>query len=210
MRRRCGRGAGAGAARAAVVVGAAAGSEVGAQGEDEDEEEDDDAEVVATAEQIEGAADVLRELTAVRAALAEFELADDELTLMLEMFDSTPKQGMIIGYRDAFKLARDLGDDAAGAAYVATEGLTPTLANLLSELKSLRDEQVAIRDPDGDANRVTSDVLDRLPGLSDEDKAALAPAMANIGVAGVAGAAWNGILLAVVGLVVLVFVLPSL
>ncbi|XRB04096.1 hypothetical protein NFJ02_19g34510 [Pycnococcus provasolii] len=153
---------------------------------------------------------VLADINAVRENLDEFELDDNELSLMLEMFDSTPKQGMVIGYRDAFNLVRGLGEGADGAAYVAAEGLTSTLTLLLNELTGLRDEQIAIRDPDGEANRVTSDVLDQLPGLSDDDKARLAPAMASIGVFGVAGAAWNGIVLCLIFITLLLFVLPRL
>ena len=74
----------------------------------------------------------------------------------------------------------------------------------------MRDEQIYIRDPDGEANRVTSDVLDQLPGLSDDDKARLAPAMTSIGVFGVAGAAWNGIVLCLIFITLLLFVLPRL
>jgi len=153
---------------------------------------------------------VLADINAVRENLDEFELDDNELSLMLEMLDSTPKQGMVIGYRDAFNLVCGLGEGADGAAYVAAEGLTSTLTLLLNELTGLRDEQIYIRDPDGEANRVTSDVLDQLPGLSDDDKARLAPAMTSIGVFGVAGAAWNGIVLCLIFITLLLFVLPRL
>lgn len=156
------------------------------------------------------AKEVLADINAVRETLDEFELDDNELSLMLEMFDSTPKQGMVIGYRDAFNLVCGLGEGTDGAAYVAAEGLTSTLTLLLNELTGLRDEQIAIRDPDGEANRVTSDVLDQLPGLSDDDKARLAPAMTSIGVFGVAGAAWNGIVLCLIFITLLLFVLPRL
>jgi len=156
------------------------------------------------------AKEVLADINAVRENLDEFELDDNELSLMLEMLDSTPKQGMVIGYRDAFNLVCGLGEGADGAAYVAAEGLTSTLTLLLNELTGLRDEQIYIRDPDGEANRVTSDVLDQLPGLSDDDKARLAPAMTSIGVFGVAGAAWNGIVLCLIFITLLLFVLPRL